>query len=206
MPPRFLLGNVSLRCHAFARLRGNASTVKGRQKVILSNDVTKYQLLLGAPALYHLARHNKEHMSNNDHQERCIVSQYLFQLDHSLIELNHSPGRLNHSPGRFNHSPDRLSHSPGRLSHRSLLRRRCIAAASSLRRRRVAISRESVLTWRLPFYDERPREVPDDGGVVILVGIWRREAGGVVVAPEVEKRDEWASPPHRKRRDVMRSH
>ena len=131
-------------------------------------------------------------MSNNDHQERCIVSQYLFQLDHSLIELNHSPGRL--------------SHSPDRLGHSSPLRCLCVAAASSLRRRRVAVCREFVLTWRLPFYDERPREVPDDGGVVILVRIWRREAGGVVVAPEVEKRDEWASPPHRKRRDVMRSH
>ena len=104
-------------------------------------------------------------------------------------------------PGRLSHSPGRLSHSPGRLSHRSLLRRRCIAAASSLRRRRVAVCRESVLTWRLPFYDERPREVPDDGGVVILVGIWRRAAGGVGVAPEVEKRDEWASPSHRKRKD-----
>ena len=138
-------------------------------------------------------------MSDNDHKERCTVSQYLSKLDHSPVRLDHSLVRLDHSLVRLNYSPSRLGHS-------SPLRRRCIAAASSLRRRRVAVCRESVLTWRLPFYDERPREVPDDGGVVILVGIWRREAGGVVVAPEVEKRDEWASPPHRKRRDVMRSH
>ena len=165
LPPRFLLGNVSLRCHAFARLRGNASTVKGRQKVILSNDVTKYQLLLGAPALYYLARYNKEYMSDNDHKERCTVSQYLSKLDHSPVRLDHSLVRLDHSLVRLNYSPSRLGHS-------SPLRRRRVAAASSLGRRRVAISRESVLTWRLPFYDERPRELPSDGGVVVLVGIW----------------------------------
>ena len=94
------------------------------------------------------------------------------RLDHSPSKLDHNPGRLDHSPSRLDHNPGGLDPSSSRLDHSPLLRRRCIAAASSLRRCRVAVCRESVLTWRLPFYDERPREIPGDSGVVTLAGIW----------------------------------
>ena len=57
-----------------------------------------------------------------------------------------------------------------RLNHSSPLHRHCIATASPLRRRCAVVCRECVLTWRLPFYDKRPREIPGDGVVVTSAG------------------------------------